>query len=257
VSHARRIEAADELAVDGYGQLITGHFHQQIVPFADLDGTGHRLLFTFERLLLFVRELLLRLPGGLDVEPHVAGLQILKKNLLRTDPRGEKVSRMHLLALGVGEIQPEAVPRILQHEAQRDRAIGELGRMSDRHCVVRLGMEEDVHRAIAKVHLLVALCAALAVGGPAVARLVGVLLRLVTREIILEYDPAEMFRRDERSQSAEGKEDKGGFHGSEVVRSVDGWIGATGQCLSCLSEAGCTMWTNPASIVTRLEASST
>ncbi|MBI4625803.1 MAG: hypothetical protein HY736_21605 [Verrucomicrobia bacterium] len=50
-------------------------------------------------------------------------------------------------------------------------------------------LDEDMHRAVVQVDLLMPLRAHLAVGGPALIRLVGFLLRLVAREVILENEP--------------------------------------------------------------------
>jgi len=82
-----------KLPIGRHGKLVAGHLHQQLMPFADLDRAVHRLLPALDRLLLLVGQLLFRRPRGVDVEPHVAGFQILQKDLLRADAGGERIAR--------------------------------------------------------------------------------------------------------------------------------------------------------------------
>ena len=132
--------------------------------------------------------------------------------------RGAEVASVDFLALRVREIEAEAVLRILEHEAQRHRAVLELRRMRHGHRMVRAGADENAHRTVLQLHLLVALCARLAVRAPAVAGFVRGRLRLLPVEVILEDELPEIGGEDGRGECRDEREEGEGFHAWDKSR---------------------------------------
>jgi hypothetical protein len=216
----RKLGGYDELVVDRMMKTIAqdGYKMQTLIteivtsyPFLNRRVTENRIPAP-RNLAEPDRELLFGLAGLADVEAHVSGLQVLHQHTFGADLCCKEMACMHLLELQIGKIQPQAVLRILQHEAQTHRAICELGGMRHGHGMIRLRVDEDAHRAVLQIHLLVAFRTALAVRAPAVAGLVFRLLRLNALEIILKNELAGIFGSDGRTDGKSCEEEKKAVH---------------------------------------------
>src|SRR5262245_22852670 len=94
--------------------------------------------------------------------------------------------------------------------------------MSDGDRVVRAGTDVDAHCAVLQVHLLVALCAALAVGAPAIAGIVRAFLGLVPIEVILEDELSEVGGKSGRDQGGNQREQSKRFHACDITHPRNG-----------------------------------
>jgi len=106
---------------------------------------------------------------------------------------------------------------VIESKAQAHAAVGEFRGMGDGDGVIGFGVQVDEHGAVAQVDLLVALRPAFAVGAPALAGFVDLVLGFDTFEVVLEDEFTEVVGGLGRGEAEQRGEEQVGLHG-RVIR---------------------------------------
>ncbi len=212
--HSFRGELPDFLPVDRNAERIAFDLNAQFVPGSRFELVRKTLFLGRKPLRQFFADL-----SGLSklscLQFHVARFQVGEFDRLRADLCHEQVTGVDLFELQVGEVQPQAVSVVFEHEPERDDAVSKLRWVRYRNGVIGRFMQVDVHRTVAKIDLLVSVGALSAVRTPSFSDFFFGLLRLVPLEIVFKQDLALLISENHRRNQKERKNQGEGSEASD------------------------------------------